>query len=237
MNEPHFVYDSPLSFSFNQRLALAIVPPVAARALKILYATCTVEVQGIEHWDRLFDDGRHFLLAFWHESMGLAACYFRNTGFHTLTSYSYDGEMAARVVNRFGMKALRGSSSRGGMRALQQLEAAARHFEGVGYTLDGPRGPRRVAKPGMPMISATTQFPIVPFAATLSRAWRLNSWDRFPVPKPFSKAIFAFGPQIPPPSSSSRDDIQGTRLRLDEELNALHARIEKEANADPGLAK
>ena len=237
MNEPHFVYESPLSFSRRQRIALAVIPPVAARALKILYATCTVEVQGIEYWDRLFDAGRHYLLGFWHESMGLAACYFRNTGFHTLTSYSFDGEMAARVVKRFGVKALRGSSSRGGMVALQQLEAAARHFEGVGYTLDGPKGPRRVAKPGMPMISAATQFPILPYAATLTRAWRLNSWDRFPIPKPFSKVIFAFGPEIPPALSASRDDIEATRLRVDRELNALHARIEKEANADPGLAE
>lgn len=179
-------YTSPVKFRRGQRVALAIVPRVASVLMKGWMSCCRTEVRGQEHYRSLMDSGSRALLAFWHESMGLAVWHYRNTGFHTLTSYSYDGEMAARLVGRFGVLALRGSSSKGGSEAIRSMSIAIQQVGAIGITLDGPRGPRRVAKPGIAILSIRTQTPILPHALAVYPAWRLHSWDRFPVPKPLS---------------------------------------------------
>src|SRR5690606_15894263 len=99
------------------------------------------------------------------------------------------GELAARIVTHFDLRAVRGSSSRGGADALNQLQQAMALGAGVGFTLDGPRGPRRKAKLGAAIIAARTGAIIVPNAFAVSRAWRLRSWDRLPIPKPFSRVL------------------------------------------------
>jgi hypothetical protein len=167
------------------------------------------------------------IVAIWHESMGLAACHYRNTGFHTLTSYSFDGEFGARVVKRFGLSAVRGSSSKGGSDAVANLAEALNHVQAVGFTLDGPRGPRRVAKPGVAILSARTRTPIIPHAFAVYPAWRLRSWDQFPIPKPFGRIISAYGPPIPPPRDRSPDAVEEVRLAAERALNGLHEEIEK----------
>src|SRR5690606_3081217 len=108
-------------------------------------------------------------------------------GYHTLTSYSYDGELAARAIEPFGIHAVRGSSSRGGREALEQLEAALRIGVTIGITLDGPRGPRRVSKPGVAILSGRTGVPVIPLSLGSPSGWRMRSWDRMLIPKPFSR--------------------------------------------------
>ncbi len=223
---PGVQYTSPYAFSPSQRLALAALPPVVALALRGLAATCRKDWRDRQCLDETLSKHGRAIIAFWHESMGLAACRFPNTGWHTLTSYSYDGEFAARVVRWFGLEAARGSSSKGGSEALASLAVAIEKVSVVGFTLDGPRGPRRVAKPGIAILAARTRAPIVPYAYTVTPAWRLRSWDRFPVPKPFGRIVQACGPAIPPPADESPEAIEATRLEVETSLNAVHARIE-----------
>ncbi|HEO69922.1 MAG TPA: DUF374 domain-containing protein [Candidatus Hydrogenedentes bacterium] len=223
---PGLVYTSPYSFTRRERLQLLFLPPLIAFVLKALCRTCRWEVRNAP-------GPTARLYAFWHEAMGLAAWQYRNSGGHTLTSYSFDGELAARVVQRLGMEALRGSSSRGGAQALDDMAEALRHVI-VGFTLDGPRGPRRQAKPGIALLAARATMPVIPMALVAQHCWRLNSWDRFPIPKPFSRVVCAYGSPIPPPATTTPEAGEAMRHRVEEELNALHAAIEAELEVNIG---
>ena len=225
---PSVFYESPYTFTPRQKLILFTLPPIVAACLKGLTKTCRREVRNLDLWEKTVAEHGHVIVAIWHETMGLAACHYRNTGGHTMTSYSFDGELAARVVNRFGMRAVRGSSSRGGSDALEGLVEAAKHVTILGFTLDGPRGPRRVAKPGIAILAARTGLPIIPHAFAVHPAWHLNSWDRFPVPKPFGRLVSAYGPSIDPPINDSLEAVERTRLQVENDLNRLQAEVEKE---------
>ncbi len=228
MRLPDIPYDSPYIFSRKQKVALTLLPPIVSYTLKGLFALCDWTVFDKEEYvDKTMASERRILIAFWHEHMALGAYLFKRTNYHTLTSYSYDGELAARIVRYFGLEAVRGSSSKGGSDALKGLQKALEHVKCVGWTLDGPKGPRRIAKPGIAVLSARTQTPIIPMGAIISNCWKLNSWDRFPVPKPFAKIYMGFGPPIPPPPSDDRHQIENTRKEVEEALNELLHRMEK----------
>jgi len=222
------VYASPVKFTYRKRVLLFILPRLISLLLRVLFLTCRMEIRGYEHLSGEMSRNGKCLIAIWHEILGIAVWRYRGTKYHTLTSYSYDGEMAARVTRRFGILALRGSSSRGGSEALHQMELALNQGITVGFTLDGPRGPRREAKPGIAILAARTHTSVVPCAFVASRAWRLRSWDRFIVPKPFAKIICVCAPPIPPPSDDQPQIVELYRAKVESALNALHADLELE---------
>ncbi|MFP4499791.1 MAG: lysophospholipid acyltransferase family protein [Candidatus Hydrogenedentota bacterium] len=230
MKLPGIAYDSPYTFTHKQRLALRLQPPLVAAALKGLILTCRFE-QRETHRLREFQE-RGVLCAVWHETMAMAACQFRGTNYHTLTSFSYDGELAARIVRCMGLNAVRGSSSRGGGAGLRNLQQAFEQVKVAGFTLDGPRGPRRVAKPGLSILSGRTQAPILPLAYAINRAWRLHSWDRFPIPKPFSHIVGVVGAPISPPPDDGFEVVENHRVLVQNALNTLHKELEDEINPD-----
>ncbi|HDP35928.1 MAG TPA: DUF374 domain-containing protein [Candidatus Hydrogenedentes bacterium] len=221
------------NFSFAQRLQLAVLPVVLADLFYLLYRTCSVETRGREHHDETLRRHGRCHVVIWHESMAMAGCYNRGTDYLTLTSHSYDGEFAARVIKRWRIHAARGSSSRGGSEALKALAEAAKTVPVTGFTLDGPKGPRRVAKSGIGVLAARTQLPIVPNAYAVSSAWRLNSWDKFPIQKPFARIICAYAPAIPPPPDDSPEAVEATRSAVEKSLNDLHAQIERDLGGAP----
>ena len=235
MTAPSLDHSSVPAFSFKQRLILAAAVPLASGLLKSLRATCRISVRGEEHLSESFAASGRVLMGIWHETLVAAPWLHAHVGYHTLTSRSFDGELAARLMARFGITAVRGSSSLGALKALADLTLAAESVRLVGLTLDGPRGPRRVAKSGLAYIAAHTGLPIIPQAIAAKPSWRTRSWDRLMIPKPFSKVYWAYGPPIPPPSSTDAKSIQETTLRLQSELNELHTGIEEELGIDPGL--
>jgi len=228
---PGLTYRSPYTFGFKKRVALFALPPLLATCMKTLMATCRVEVRGTCHFEAAIGVTGRVIVAAWHEAFGLGISEYFGTGTHTLTSYSFDGELAARVIRRYGIFALRGSSSRGGSDALSDMVEALNHIPMLGFTPDGPRGPRRVAKPGIAILSARTRIPILPYGLAASRVWRLNSWDRFQVPKPFARILSAYAPPIPPPRDCSEEAIEETRHVLERSLADLQATLEEEASA------
>ena len=223
---PGIRYSSPVQFSVKQRFQLAIIPPVVGCLAKAWFRTCHVEVRNREYLDSSVAKSGHVIVGFWHEYLGLALHHYRNSGNHTLTSYSFDGELAARLVEQFGLYAVRGSSSRGGTEALGGLNIALQHVPMVGITLDGPRGPRRVTKPGAAILAVRTQTPIIPHAFVAEPAWRLKSWDRFLIPKAFSRIISAYGPPIDPPIDSSHKAIRAMHEELQAAMTTLHTELE-----------
>jgi hypothetical protein len=231
---PEVTYGGPAGFSRRQRIALVVFPPLVAWAIRGVCGACRFEVRGREHLESALREPGHFILALWHECMMLGSYHFAGMNIHTLASFSFDGEFGSRVISRLGSEAIRGSSSRGGAGGLRELEKALPLVPGVGLTLDGPRGPRRVAKPGAVILAARTRTPIVPIVFVPSAAWRLHSWDRLPVPKPLARVLCVYGPPIAPPPDDSRDAIEPARLNLETTLNDMHLRAENELGVSAG---
>jgi hypothetical protein len=202
---------------------------LAAISLKAVLRTAQWESRDKQYYHETLARNGSLILAFWHECLGLAAWEHKYyPGAHTLTSYSFDGELAARTVSHFGYKSLRGSSSHGSVGALKQLEAVAKEGCSLGWTLDGPRGPRRRAKAGVAWVAARTGMPILPNAFAIRGCKRVHSWDRFPIPYPFAQVLCAFGPPIPPPVDTTARAIEATRSAVEAALNRLHEGLESE---------
>lgn len=225
----------PKRFTSRQRLILAVVPRLASWLYRALFATCRVEIRGQEILDQLAAEHRLALGGFWHETIGLMACIHRNRDYCTLTSISFDGELATRFAHRFGFTAARGSSSRGGVAALSHMEREVRRGSRVAYTLDGPKGPRRRAKPGIGYLAARTGMPVVPGAIAVDRAWRLRSWDRFIIPKPGARILMQYGAPIDAPPQATADAARETARRVEAELNRLHEALETELGHKPQI--
>lgn len=234
MKLPGIVYTSPTPYTFKQRVKLALLPPLIAGVLKALNGSCRWEIRGAQHLEDTIALHGTAILGTWHETTGVLLSRHKGRNFHSTSSFSFDGEMAARVVSWFDVETVRGSSSRGGSVALEQMEKVAPLVPCVGLTTDGPRGPRRVAKPGVAILAARVQKPIIPNACAVEPAWRLRSWDRFIIPKPFARVVCAFGAPIPPPASDEPEAVEATRLLVEQSLNALHDALEAELGQTRG---
>ncbi|MGI4831479.1 MAG: lysophospholipid acyltransferase family protein [Janthinobacterium lividum] len=181
------------AFTRTQRFLLAVVPPLAAALIRLLGATWRIrDVQ-----DAGTPVGHTIpgptVFAFWHESLLSCAYRFRGLGIAILISRSFDGELIARTVERLGFTAVRGSSTRGGVPGLRGMVEAYAAGHICAFTADGPKGPRQVAKPGPVQLARLVSAPWLGcFHAEPVRAWRMGSWDRFAIPKPFTTVQFAW---------------------------------------------
>ncbi len=163
-------------------------------------------------------------MAFWHGRILPATYYFRRRGIVVITSENFDGEWIAGIIERFGYGTARGSTSRGGRRALLQLTRDMAAGRPAGFTVDGPRGPARVAQPGAVWLAKATGNPVLPFHLEASRHWTLNSWDRTQIPKPFATVAIAIGEPFDVPSEAGEDEIEVARQQLEARLGVLEER-------------
>jgi lysophospholipid acyltransferase (LPLAT)-like uncharacterized protein len=164
------------------------------------------------------------LYAFWHQTQLIPAWTHRDRGIGILISRHGDGELIARVVDRLGFHPVRGSTTRGGVPALKALVRELRGGRDVAVTLDGPRGPRFRAQPGIVLLASMSGVPVLPTAFVVSRVKRLRSWDRFLVPRPFSDLVMRLGEPIHVPRDLDRDGREEYRLRIEQALRDLTAR-------------
>ena len=189
--------------------------------LNALMATVRFEVENEENVTRFTDQGTPVIFSLWHGRLLPLTYYHRNRRITAIISRSEDGEYIARVVEGWGYHTTRGSTSRGGSSALRGLVKAARKGHSLAITPDGPRGPRQQLQPGVITVAQMTGLPIIPLAGGCTRAWWPGSWDRFLVPKPFSRVTVLYGE----PRFVARDatpDEQATHAReLEAEMNAL----------------
>jgi lysophospholipid acyltransferase (LPLAT)-like uncharacterized protein len=175
---------------------LRVLGPPLVRALSW---TWKVELVGQEIWARFTDDDsptRGCMAALWHGRMLLGVDFGRARKFAVLVSPSADGDISERMLAAFGYRVVRGSSSRGGARAVRAMLEELRAGSVVALTPDGPRGPRHAMNPGLAWMSRTTGYPVVPMGLTADRAWHLSSWDAFTIPKPFSRVMLVFGEPV-----------------------------------------
>jgi lysophospholipid acyltransferase (LPLAT)-like uncharacterized protein len=184
--------ESPNSLTGLQRAAV-VIGPILIRAL---YATWRVSEVNPSGWRTLRAEKRPFVFALWHGQLLPLVMQHRFEGVKILISEHRDGEMIARIIGRFGLSAIRGSTTRGAARALLAMcDALASGCE-VAVTPDGPRGPARTFASGAIVAAHRAGAPIIAIGVSASRAWRLRSWDGFMIPKPFAKIVVAYSDPI-----------------------------------------
>jgi hypothetical protein len=149
-----------------------------------------------------------------------------------LASLSRDGRLQARVMRRFGFDVLDGSSSRGGARALALALERLRAGDDLALAVDGPRGPRGVVKPGVAYLASRAGAAVVPMASACPNAWRARrSWDRFTLPRPFSRVVVAAGDPIVVPEGLPVEQLETVRAALERELGRLATLAEQRAES------
>jgi lysophospholipid acyltransferase (LPLAT)-like uncharacterized protein len=161
--------------------------------LAVLGRTLRWRVEGEHHYADLMRTGRPPIMAIWHGRIFGSLYYFRGRRIVVITSQNFDGEWIARLLTRFGFGTARGSTSRGAARALVQMRRELASGNPVGFTVDGPRGPARVAQPGAVWLAGATGHPVLPLHVEASRAWKASSWDRTQIPKPMATVSVVVG--------------------------------------------
>lgn len=196
----------------GRRAKAAVIAAVASPLVAALGRTLAWKVQGAGHYDDLVRSGRPPILALWHGRILPATLYWRGRGIVAMTSQNFDGEWIARLMSRFGFRAARGSTSRGGSRALVQLRRELAEGRVAAFTVDGPRGPVRVAQPGAVWLAGATGHPVLPFHIEADRFWTTRSWDRGMIPKPFSTVAITIGDPL---TVEDTGDAAVERARVD----------------------
>ncbi|MGA2962903.1 MAG: lysophospholipid acyltransferase family protein [Candidatus Korobacteraceae bacterium] len=222
-------------FSLKQRIALWVVPWLTRALLTLLGSTLRFE----HSWEGdppLPEDTdmppRGTIVPFWHGCILPAAYYFRGRDIAIMVSNSFDGELITRVVNRLDFRAIRGSSTHGGARALEGMEEQAAQGVLTSFTADGPKGPRFVAKYGPLLLARSTQRPIYCFYLAPRRAWQLNTWDRLLIPKPFTKVHLRWSKRIDVAADASREEFATSYGEMQAALEGVRLEAERRARSE-----
>ena len=210
--------------SRGKRLQAAAIAATGYPLVAAIGRSLRWEVEGLEHLDRVALSGRQPILVFWHGRILPATWFFRDRGIVVITSENFDGEWIARIIERFGYGTARGSTSRGGLKALLQLKRDMEQGRPAAFTLDGPRGPAYQAQPGAVWLAKATGNPVVPFHIEAARYWTLASWDRTQIPKPCSRVALVIGRPIEVPPELDEAGFELKRLEVEGALGALRDR-------------
>ncbi|MCU1284245.1 MAG: hypothetical protein JWO13_595 [Acidobacteriales bacterium] len=213
-------------FTLRQRITIALISGLGTLAIRLIGPTIRLKV-GIE------DGGPPEVLrvpavyCFWHQCVFASAWVYRNRDVAVMTSRSFDGEYIARIIENLGFRAVRGSSSRGGVSALLGMHTEIEEGRVAAFTIDGPRGPKHIVKPGPVLLARNTQVPIVCFHLALERKWTLNSWDSTMIPKPFTRAYMRISKAIPVPAELDDAGMQSLQSELQATLDRVTAFAEE----------
>lgn len=201
--------------------------------VKTLTGTYRIELRGKENLDTAKASGpfNNFIFALWHEQVvSIMKAHMDTYPYLILASRSKDGDYAAFVASKMGFLPVRGSSAKrgkdkGGKAALIEFEKKTKEGHCSAMTVDGPKGPKNKCKPGVPIVARTTGTPILPVASASRHFWEFNSWDKFQLPKPFTKIIVSYGSPI---MVGPDENIEDVCLRVDNALNDLTEKLQME---------
>ena len=225
--------DSVRSFSYGQRIMIEIVPRVVAFLLRLLHRTLRYEVV-VEPGAQPASPPALQVWCFWHRCLIPCACYFHAEFPVTiLISRSFDGELIAQTTERLGFRTVRGSSSRSGGSGLLALARALQRGHPAAFTADGPRGPVYEAKPGAVKLAQLTGYPLGIFYAHPEKAWVLRSWDRFLIPKPFSRVAISWGRNVEVPKTGDALVMEAKRLEVEAALERARLNAEQHFATGP----
>lgn len=177
----------------RRTIGLTIIGQLGPPALRRLHGSWKTERLDVHHWDAIGGGNQGVLLALWHGRMVCGMPDYAGRKFAVLVSHSHDGELIARMLARFGYRTIRGSSSKGGARAVREMLGEREKDAVIVITPDGPRGPRHSMNPGLAWMARETGLPVIPLGYACDKAWRLKSWDRFTIPKFGARVVTCYG--------------------------------------------
>ena len=222
-------------FTLRERILLSLISALGSAAIRLVGSTLRYEFS-LEDDDRVQQGGPPEVLSsvpsvfgFWHSCIFAATYYCRGLNIGVLTSRSFDGEYIARIIENFGYRALRGTSSRG---VIGGLRSMIRHVEQghiAAFTCDGPRGPANVAKPGPVLLARQAGVPLRALHVAVKDRWELNSWDRMQIPKPFSRVLARFSAPIHVPTDATDAQLREFHSSLQAALDRVRDFAEAEA--------
>ena len=208
-------------YSWQQRLSLWLASWLVPAFIALIGCTLRVSFNWEEGSIASLDNVHPGIYPFWHRCVLPATWIFRKRRLAVMTSRSLDGEYIARVIQRFGFVPIRGSSTRGGHRALLEMQTFVNDGGGVAFTIDGPRGPRYVAKRGPVYLAKATGIAITPFYVAVSKKWVFHSWDQFVIPVPFSRAIVQVAPRIHVPRDADEAMLESKYQEMQAALERI----------------
>lgn len=202
----------------RRRLELLLAPALISAVLQVLAWTARTRLLGGDDLFGRWQRGERIILAFWHSHSLMMPLQVRGQPICIMNSLSHDGEIVTRAVARWGIRSVRGSATRGGLRGFMQLLDAYRHGENLVLAPDGPKGPRHEAKPGIIHLAKATGAPIFPISYTASPHLQLPTWDRMIIPLPFSRVVYVVEEPISVARDASAEDIEKHRAELQRRL-------------------
>src|SRR5712671_2677991 len=224
------------AYSFKERILIRTADLAFFILIKLIGRTIKFRIEGWENWEAASQSGRLPIYTFWHNRVFLATYFWRSRRIVVMTSQSFDGEYIARFIQRFGYGAARGSSSRGATGAVVEMVRLMRAGCPTAFTIDGPKGPRYEAKMGSVLLAKKTGFPILPFTITAKRFWEAKkSWDRFQIPKPFTRACVVIAPPIYVAPGADDEALEARRAELQAALDEIDRRGEEWRASKAGL--
>ena len=191
-----YQFASLSDYGLKQRILIRLADLTFYVFIRAIGVVTRFEVRGGENLAAIESAGKIPIYSFWHDRIFLSTYFWRNRGIVVMTSKSFDGEYIARFIQRFGSGAIRGSSSRGGSRALVEMVKSMRTGHSMAFTADGPRGPRYQAKLGPVILAKKSGNPIMPFVVEAKKCWTVKSWDKLQIPRPFTTALVIIGEPI-----------------------------------------
>jgi lysophospholipid acyltransferase (LPLAT)-like uncharacterized protein len=208
-----------------------VLPAVGAAVIRTLGVTWRIRTVGETH---VTDARRHspqLIFAFWHGRLLPLAYSYRGSEARILASQHADGELLGQTIRRLGFGHVRGSSTRGGARAVMELVDVIRGGNDVGITVDGPRGPRHVVKPGVVQIAKLSGSAIIPITTASRRHKTFASWDRFELPHPWTRVVVRHGPALRVPADANDEELEARRRELEQVLIALTGEADRDVQA------
>jgi len=207
---------------------------ITANYIRLVYVTSRWRVEGHGPAEDMINKGQPFIAAFWHGRLLMAPTGWRRTApLAVMISQHRDGEMIARTVHYFGVRTVRGSTTRGGAKALREMLKIVKSGTSVAITPDGPRGPRMRAQAGIVLLARLSGVPIVPATYAVSRRRLASSWDRFVIAFPFSRGLYLWGNPIHVAPNADEMELEAARLKVERTLNELSEVADRRMGVEP----
>lgn len=214
-------------YSLKQKILIHTADLGFFLLLSVIGKTLKYEVEGLENFEIIGASGKIPIYTFWHNRIFAGTYFFRNRGIVVMSSLSFDGEYIARFIKRIGYGTVRGSSTRRAVSSLVEMIRLMKKGIPMAFAIDGPKGPKYIAKMGACMLSKKTGNPIMPFVVESRKYWEVGSWDKLQIPKPFSQVRVIIGEPIYVSKEANDEELENSRAELQKSLDELVRRGEQ----------
>jgi len=205
-----------------RRMQIPVIAWFVYGAIRLIGPTLRLDVVGARNAVLIEHHGEAGIAAFWHRCIFSSAWIWRKRGIVVMNTVNFDGQWTRRVIERLGFGTAQGSSSRGAIEGLTVMAQRIKEGKHVAFTIDGPRGPRYIAKPGPTILARRTGSPIVVFHIGLQRAYTFKkSWDLFQIPFPFTRAVMFFAPTVRVPTDAGSDVLHQKQAEMQAALEKV----------------